>query len=276
MNKIVVKTLQYVALAGFLVFLGFPLVWLVSTAFKSSGEINSLSVNLFPLSPTWDNFTAALDRQGLLRSATNSIIVSLATTVIVTIISVPGSYVMARFQGKLRTIGTGYVLVSQIFPVILVIIPLFFILRSVGLIDSLAGLVIVYVVYTLPFSLWMLQGYVASIPYDIEEAGAIDGASKLEVLRRLVFPLLAPGLVATAMFTFVAAYNEFFFALVLLQSPDKYTLSVALATFVGGEGKVAVGPLAAGALLSSVPSIVFFAILQKRLAGGLLTGAVKG
>lgn len=276
MNTPLVKTLQYIALAGFLIFLGFPLIWLISTAFKSSAEINSLTVNLIPASPTLGNFAAALDRQGLVRSALNSIVVGLATTVIVTLLSVPGAYVMARFQGKLRTIGTGYILVSQIFPVILVVVPMFFTLRAVGLVDSLLGLIVVHVVYTLPFSLWMLQGYVASIPFDLEEAGAIDGASKLQVLRRLVFPLLAPGLVATAMFTFVSSYNEFFFALVLLQSPDNYTLSVALSTFVGGEGKVAVGPLAAGALMASVPSVIFFAILQKRLAGGLLTGAVKG
>lgn len=271
-----VRVLQYLALAAFLVFLGFPLLWLISTAFKSSAEINSLVVNLFPLQPTIDNFAAALERQGLIRAAGNSLLVAVATTIVVTLLSIPGAYVMARYQGKLRTIGVGYILVSQIFPVILVVIPLFFILRAMGLVDSLLGLVIVYSVYTLPFSLWMLQGYVAAIPYDVEEAAAIDGANKARTLQRVVFPLLMPGLAATAMFSFVSAYNEFFFALVLLQSPENYTLPIALSTFIGGEGKVAVGPLAAGALLSSIPSIVFFTLLQKRLATGMLSGAVKG
>ena len=274
--KPLVRVLQYVALAGFLVFLGFPLLWLISTAFKSSAEINSLAVNLFPLQPTIDNFVAALERQGLARAAGNSLLVAVATTIVVTLLSIPGAYVMARYQGKLRSIGVGYILVSQIFPVILVVIPLFFILRAAGLVDSLLGLVIVYSVYTLPFSLWMLQGYVAAIPYDVEEAAAIDGANKARTLQRVVFPLLMPGLAATAMFSFVSAYNEFFFALVLLQSPEHYTLPIALSTFVGGEGKVAVGPLAAGALLSAIPSIVFFTLLQKRLAMGMLSGAVKG
>lgn len=275
-KKPLVRILQYIALAGFLIFLGFPLLWLISTAFKSSAEINSLAVNLFPLQPTLDNFVAALERQGLIRAAGNSLLVAVATTVVVTVLSIPGAYVMARYQGKLRTIGVGYILVSQIFPVILVVIPLFFILRSLGLVDSLLGLVIVYSVYTLPFSLWMLQGYVAAIPYDVEEAASIDGANKARTLQRIVFPLLMPGLAATAMFSFVSAYNEFFFALVLLQSPEQYTLPIALSTFIGGEGKVAVGPLAAGALLSSIPSIVFFTLLQKRLAAGMLSGAVKG
>lgn len=275
-KKTTIRVFQYLALAMFLIFLGFPLLWLISTAFKSSAEINSFSVNLIPLQPTVENFVAAVERQGLVRAAGNSIIVAVATTVITTVLAIPGAYVMARYQGKLRTIGVGYILVSQIFPVILVIIPLFLLLRSIGLVDSLVGLIIVNTVYTLPFSLWMLQGYVAAIPYDIEEAAAIDGATKLQTLRRVVFPLLAPGLAATAMFAFVSSFNEFFFALVMLQSPDSYTLPIALATFVGGEGKVAVGPLAAGAVLSSIPSIVFFILLQKRLATGLLSGAVKG
>ncbi len=271
-----VRTLQYLALAGFLIFLGFPLLWLLSTAFKSSAEINSLSVNLIPAQPTIDNFIAAFERQGLPLAAWNSLIVAVATTILTTAISIPGAYVMARYKGRMRAVGVGYILVSQIFPVILVIIPLFFILRSAGLVDSLIGLIVVYTVYTLPFSLWMLQGYVSAIPFDIEEAASIDGASKFTAMRTIVFPLLMPGIVATAMFSFVSAYNEFFFALVLLQSPEHYTLPVALATFVGGEGKVAVGPLAAGALLASIPSIIFFSLLQKRLAKGLISGAVKG
>jgi multiple sugar transport system permease protein len=271
-----VRTLQYLALAGFLIFLGFPLLWLLSTAFKSSAEINSLSVNLIPAQPTIDNFIAAFERQGLPLAAWNSLVVAVATTILTTAISIPGAYVMARYKGRMRAVGVGYILVSQIFPVILVIIPLFFILRSAGLVDSLLGLIVVYTVYTLPFSLWMLQGYVSAIPFDIEEAASIDGASKFTAMRTIVFPLLMPGIVATAMFSFVSAYNEFFFALVLLQSPEHYTLPIALATFVGGEGKVAVGPLAAGALLASIPSIIFFSLLQKRLAKGLISGAVKG
>ena len=274
--RVLVKPAQYVALAMYLIFLGFPLLWLVSASVKSSAELNSLTVSLFPNEWHWENFSNALAKQGLLHSAGNSTVVALATTVLVVLLSLPAAYALARFKGKIRAFGTGWILVSQVFPVILIIIPLFFILRSIGLVDNLVGLTLVYTTYTMPFALWMLQGYVASIPKELEEAGSMDGASRLTVLRRIVFPLLMPGIVATAMFSFVSAWNEFFFALVLLQSPENYTLPITLKMFVGGEGKVALGPLAAGAVLATIPSLLFFTFLQRKLTGGLLSGAVKG
>jgi len=271
-----IKPAQYVALFLYIFFLGFPLLWLISASVKSSAELNSLSVNLIPQEWHWENFSAALERQGLVRSAGNSVIVALVSTFLVIFISLPAAYALARFKGMFRTLGTGWILVSQVFPVILVILPLFLILRTMQLTDSLVGLTLVHTTYTLPFALWMLQGYVSAIPNELEEAGSMDGASRLQVLRRIVFPLLMPGIVATAMFSFVSSWNEFFFALVLLQSPENYTLPITLKMFVGGEGKVALGPLAAGSVLAAIPSIVFFSIMQKKLTGGLLSGAVKG
>jgi multiple sugar transport system permease protein len=275
-TKPAVKGAQYVALAGYMVFLGFPLFYLLMAALKSSAQLASLDVWIFPRSLNWSNFSEALESQGLVRSTLNTLVVSVVTTIIVTVISMPAAYAMARFRGRLRLVGTGYILVSQVFPTILIIIPLFLILRTLTLNDSLIGLTLVYVTFSLPFALWMLQGFVASIPLSVEEAAAVDGASRFTMLRTVVFPLLIPGTVATAMFTFVSAWNEFFFALVLLQSPENFTLSRTLALFVGAEGQVRLGPLAAGAVLASIPSLIFFAILQRRLTGGLLSGAVKG
>jgi multiple sugar transport system permease protein len=274
--RALVRPAQYLGLAAYILFLGFPLLWLISASVKSSGELNSLTVSLLPDQWHWDNYSQALARQGLVRSSVNSAVVALASTALVILIALPASYVLARLKGAVRAAGVGWILVSQVFPVILIILPLFLILRTMGLTDSLAGLTLVHTTYTLPFALWMLQGYVSGIPVDLEEAGAMDGANRLAVLRRIVFPLLAPGVVATAMFSFVSSWNEFFFALVLLQSPENYTLPITLSTFIGGEGKVALGPLAAGSVLAAVPSIVFFSIMQKRLTGGLLAGAVKG
>lgn len=271
-----VRPAQYAALACYVLFLGFPLLWLISASVKSSGELNSLTVSLLPEQWHWENYAQALARQGLIRSMGNSLVVALAATGLVIVIALPASYVLARLKGAFRAAGVGWILVSQVFPVILIILPLFLVLRTVGLTDNLLGLILVHATYTLPFALWMLQGYVSSIPVGLEEAGAMDGAGRLEVLRLVVLPLLLPGVVATAMFSFVSSWNEFFFALVLLQSPENYTLPITLKMFIGGEGKVALGPLAAGSVLAAVPSIVFFSLLQKKLTGGLMAGAVKG
>ncbi|MEU0239259.1 carbohydrate ABC transporter permease [Nocardiopsis sp. NPDC006198] len=271
-----VRPAQYAALAFYVLFLGFPLLWLISASVKSSGELNSLTVSLLPQEWHWENYAQALARQGLVRSAWNSVFVALVSTALVVLVALPASYVLARLKGRVRTAGVGWILVSQVFPVILVILPLFLVLRTIGLTDSLVGLTLVHTTYTLPFALWMLQGYVSGIPVDLEEAGAMDGADRLTVLRLIILPLLAPGVVATAMFSFVSSWNEFFFALVLLQSPENYTLPITLKMFIGGEGKVALGPLAAGSVLAAIPSIVFFSIMQKKLTGGLMAGAVKG
>lgn len=268
------RALQYVALAGYLVFLGFPLLWMLSTSLKGPQEIGQ--PGFLPSSPTLDNFVDAVRRAELLTSARNSLLVAVATMVMVIVVALPAAYALARFRTRLRTVATGWILVSQVFPVVLVIIPLFLILKQFDLDDRLVGLTIVYIVYSLPFGLWMLQGYVASIPRDIEEAGAIDGAGRVRVLRSIVLPLLVPGIVATAMFTLISAWNEFFFALVLIQSPENSTLPLTLARFVGAEGQVQLGALAAGSLLATVPSLLFFALIQRRLTSGLMSGAVKG
>ncbi len=268
--------LMYLALAGYLIFLGFPLLWLLSASFKSTQELNSLAVNLIPQQWDFTNYISALERQNLITAAGNSILVSIVTMVIAVLLSMPMAYALARLKGKLRAAGTVWILISQVFPTILIIIPLFLVLRSLQLNDTLFGLILVYVTFTMPFTLWMLQGYVAAIPPELEEAAEMDGAGRFTILRTVILPLLVPGLVATAMFTFVSAWNEFFLALVLIQSPELYTLPIALRSFLGAEGQTQLGPLAAGAILATIPSLIIFGILQKKLTGGMLAGAVKG
>jgi ABC-type glycerol-3-phosphate transport system permease component len=267
---------QYVALLCYLVFLAFPLLWMVSTAFKSPRELGSIHPTWLPQHPTLGNFRAAFDEQPLLHSALNSLLVAGIAAVISVGVAVPAAYVMVRFRTAVSRAGTGWVLVSQMFPVVLIIIPLFLVLKNLHLIDSRIGLIAVYVVWTLPFALWMLQGYVKAVPVTLEEAAAIDGCSRARALRSVVLPLLTPGLVATLMFSFVTAWNEFFFALVLLKTPDKQTISVVLTHFTGAEGAADLGPLAAAAVLATIPSLLFFALLQKRLVSGMMSGAVKG
>jgi multiple sugar transport system permease protein len=267
---------QYLALAAYLVFLGFPLLWLLSSALKPASELAIGGTGLLPADPTLANFGDAIVRADLGTAAWNSAVVALGATLAVLVMALPSAYALARFRTRFKIVANGWVLISQVFPVILVVLPLFLILRQFRLVDSLWGLTLVHAVYALPFALWMMQGYIAAIPRDIEEASAVDGAGRARILTSIIAPLLVPGLVATAMFTLISSWNEFFFALVLIQDPDKVTLPLALSRFVSAEGQVQLGALAAGALLATVPSLLFFAAVQRRLTSGMLSGAVKG
>ncbi|MFB6715762.1 carbohydrate ABC transporter permease [Streptomyces sp. NPDC056237] len=266
---------QYVVLLGYLVFLAFPFLWLISTAFKPARELGSLHPTWIPEHPTLDNFREAFYEQPLLQAAANSLTAALCAALIAVVIATPMAYVTARHRSGLSTATTGWVVISQAFPFVLLIIPLFLILKHLHLINSLWGLIMVYVVWALPFALWMLTGYIRAVPTELEEAASVDGAGRLRTLVSVTAPLLAPGIVATALFAFITAWNEFFFALVLLKTPEKQTLPVVLTHFIGAEGAADLGPLAAAAFLATLPSLVVFAIIQRRITGSLLAGAVK-
>jgi multiple sugar transport system permease protein len=272
------RTVQYAILVGYLLFLGFPLLWMLSMSFKGPRELVELHPNFIPSDFTFQNYRDALDDPDLhlLRSAFNSFRIAVATALVTTAIGLPAAYVLARRKGLITRLGLGWILLSQMFPLILIIIPLFLLLRDLKLTDSHIGLILVYVVWALPFILWMLQSYVRGIPRDLEEAATVDGASRFQVLIGIIAPLLLPGIVVTTLFAFITSWNEFFFALVILQSPDLTTLPLTLQRFVGIEGIVRLGPLAAAALLATAPSLILFSIIQRWLARGLLSGAVKG
>jgi multiple sugar transport system permease protein len=272
------KSFQYLALFGYLVFLGFPLLWLLSMSLKGPRELVQLYPSFIPSDFTLENYRAALTEEDhqFIRSGINSLKVAVVTALLTTMIGLPAAYVLARRKGLITRLGLGWILLSQMFPLILIIIPLFLLLRDLKLTNTHVGLVLVYVVWALPFILWMLQSYVRGIPRDLEEAATVDGATRFQILTGIIAPLLLPGIVVTTLFAFITAWNEFFFALVILNSPDLTTLPLRLAQYVGIEGVVRFGPLAAAALLATAPSLVLFTIIQRWLTRGLLSGAVKG
>lgn len=260
----------------FLVYLLFPLIWMISTSFKPTAEIYSGIPTLIPKVFTGEHYLTVFQEERLLKSIANSLYVGIITSIIVVFISLPAAYALSRYKTAVNKVVMGWILTSQIFPAILIMIPLFLVLRSLHLTDTLSGLVLVYVVWDIPFVLWMLQGYVKEIPIELEEAAAIDGATQGQIIFKIIMPLLLPAIGAAVLFAFISAWNEFFFALVLLKSPDLTTLPVELARYTGIEGQARTGPLAAASFIATIPSIILFAILRKWFSSGALQGAVKG
>ena len=270
------RFLMHGLILTFLVYLLFPLIWMISTSFKPTAEIYSGIPTLIPKVFTVEHYLTVVEEERLLISILNSLYVGIITAMIVVIISLPAADALTRYKTAVNKLVMGWILTSQIFPAILIMIPLFIILRSLHLTDSLSGLVLVYVVWDIPFVLWMLQGYVKEIPIELEEAAAIDGATQGQIIYKIIMPLLLPAVGAAVLFAFISAWNEFFFALVLLKSPDLTTLPVELARYTGIEGQARTGPLAAASFIATIPSIVLFAILRKWFSSGALQGAVKG
>jgi len=270
------RGLLHILIIIYLIYLVFPLIWMVSTSFKPTTEIYSGVPSLVPRDFSVEHYRSVLSEKRLLRSIANSIYAGTLTAFIVVMITLPAAYALVRFKTAINNVILGWILTSQIFPAILLMIPLYMILRPLHLTDSLSGLVLVYVVWDIPFVLWMLQGYIKDIPVELEESAAIDGATQSQILYKILMPLLLPAIGAATLFAFITAWNEFFFALVLLKTPELTTLPVELARFTGIEGQARTGPLAAASFIATIPSILFFAIIQKWFSSGAMYGAVKG
>ena len=253
----------------------FPIYWMVATAFKPGRDILTLTPKWFPAPITLQNFQDAIARPFFLDDVRNSLAIVGVMLVLALTIAFFAAVGTARFGFRGRTAFLVMIIGVQMVPLIALIIPLYLMLDAVGQVDSLAGVIAVYLALVLPFMVWTLRGFVANIPAELEEAGMIDGCTRVGAFLRITFPLVGPGLVATAIFGFIQAWNEYIIAYVLLSSPGNQTLTVWLASFTTNHGPQW-GPLMAGATLTGLPVVAFFLILQRYLAGGLTAGAVKG
>ncbi|TME10297.1 MAG: carbohydrate ABC transporter permease [Chloroflexi bacterium] len=262
---------------GVLVFavMMFPIYWMVSTALKPGTEILSLTPYWVPNPITFDNFKTAIAVPFFWNDVVNSLVVVLTVVAISIVLAFLAAVAVARFGFRGRSAFIVMVIAVQMVPLNALVIPIYLLLDSVGQVDSLLGVIAYYMAVVLPFMIWTLRGFVHNIPVDLEEAAMVDGASRVGAFMRIVFPLVAPGLVATAIFGFIQAWNEYIIAYVLLSSSSKQTLTIWLASFTTQHG-TDWGGLMAGATLTALPVVVFFLLVQRHVAGGLTAGAVKG
>jgi len=253
----------------------FPIYWMVSTALKPGKEILSLTPVWFPSHVTFDNFRTAINVPFFWNDVANSLIVVLTVVGISIVLAFFAAVSVARFGFRGRTAFIVMIIAVQMVPLNALVIPVYLLLNQVGQVDSLLGVIAYYLAIVLPFMVWTLRGFVANVPVDLEEAAMVDGATRVGAFLRIVFPLVAPGLVATAIYGFIQAWNEYIIAYVLLSSNSKQTLTIWLASFTTQHG-TDWGGLMAGATLTALPVVVFFLIVQRHVAGGLTAGAVKG
>jgi N,N'-diacetylchitobiose transport system permease protein len=263
-----------VAVLVFVVML-FPIYWMVSTALKPGNEILSLTPVWFPSHVTLDNFRTAINVPFFWNDVVNSLTVVLSVVAISIALAFLAAVSVARFGFRGRTAFIVMIIAVQMVPLNALVIPVYLLLDRVGQVDSLFGVIAYYLAVVLPFMIWTLRGFVANVPVDLEEAAMVDGATRVGAFLRIVFPLVAPGLVATAIFGFIQAWNEYIIAYVLLSSSSKQTLTIWLASFTTQHG-TDWGGLMAGATLTALPVVFFFLLVQRHVAGGLTAGAVKG
>jgi len=251
-----------------------PIVWMITTSVRPPLDYVSKSISLIPTQFTLDHYRELIGGD-LFGKACNSLIVAAGTTILAMGAAFPAAYALVRFRfpARLDLVFLMFVLLVKLTPPISLAIPLYQVLRSLGLLDTLPGLIIVYQVYALPFAIWMLLGFVRDVPIEYEEAALVDGASLIRRLRSIVLPLMMPGLIATSVFVIILSWNEFAYALLFIQSPDKFTLPTYIATLIT-EDETFWGKLSAVGLMASLPILLLVGFVQKGLTRGF-GGGIK-
>jgi N,N'-diacetylchitobiose transport system permease protein len=259
----------------FLIFLGFPVYWMVTTSFKSPEDVLVANPSLLPTSFSFQNYFLAFQKEYFVGSLLNSAIVVSITVVISLLLALTASFALARMKFRGKSTFTVLILLVQMVPLTALIIPLFLQLSSLGLVNTQPGLIITYIAFVLPFVIWTLRGFLLGIPQELEEAALVDGCSRPKAFIYVIFPLMAPGIVATGVYAFIQAWNEFLLAYIIMASQENQTLPVWLAGFTSRTG-TDWGPLMAASVIAAIPAVVLFLVFQKRLAVGTTAGAVKG
>jgi N,N'-diacetylchitobiose transport system permease protein len=254
----------------------FPVYWMVNTAFKPASEVLTETPLFFPLHPDFGNFIDAVNNSTFLDNLKSSILVVVVSVVVSAAIAFLATAALTRFRFKGRRIIMVVVLGVQMLPSVALLIPTYLVFNDLSLLDSYLGLILAYVAMVLPFSIWILRGFFLTVPVEIEEAARMDGASDWRILWSVLFPLVAPGIIATSVFAFIAAWNEYILAYTFMSDNTMYTLPIWLASFSTPHNGTDFGGQMAASVLFSLPVVIFFLIIQRKLVSGIAAGAVKG
>lgn len=252
----------------------FPLVWMALTSIKPRSEILTRTPVFWPSDPVFARYLNVVER-GFTTYLTNSVVVTLTTVAIGVTVAVLAGYALARFDLPFKRYLLLVVLATQMFPAVVLIIPLFTVMRRLDLLGTYYGLIITYLSFSTPLAVWILRGFFRAIPDELEEAALVDGCTRFGAIRRIVLPLAGPGIAACSIFVFIAAWNEFLFALTFIQDDAMYTLPVGLTAF-SGRAATDHGAIMAFSVMFTLPVVAFFLLLHRRLTEGLVAGAVKG
>jgi N,N'-diacetylchitobiose transport system permease protein len=265
-------------LVGILLFavLVFPVFWMISTAFKQDEEIYGAEPTWLPLSPTLQHFRDAMARPYFWEIVQNTLIVVCVAVAASVVLAFLAAVALAKYRFTGRTVFVVLMIGILMLPTVGLVIPLYVVLAKYHLTNALTGVILAYMTFTLPFIVYTLRGFILGIPKELEEAAMVDGSSRLGAFIRILLPLVAPGLVATSVFAFITAWNEYLFASVLLTDQSNQTITVWLSYFYGTSRNTDWGGLMAASTLTAIPVVLFFLLVQRRIAFGLTSGAVRG
>jgi N,N'-diacetylchitobiose transport system permease protein len=254
----------------------FPVYWMVNTSFRRAIDIQSPDPSFFPSPGTLENYRKVFDTEFFWTAARNSLMVTVLTVGLALLVAFLAAVAVSRFRFRGRKSFIVAILIIQMIPAEALIISFFKVLDGWHLINTIIGLTLTYLVFVLPFMIWTLRGFVANVPRELEEAAMVDGSSRIRAFFTVTLPLVAPGLVATSVFAFILTWNEFIYALVIMNRPEHQTLPVWLQAFNEGARGTDWGGVMAGSTLIAIPVIAFFLLVQRWVTSGLLAGAVKG